>query len=342
MKTLRFAMLGCGFWSRFQAAGWQELKGVKLTALYNRTRSRAEALAKDFGDPTVYDTAEELMAAEKGRLDFVDIVTDVDTHKKFVLLAAEHGIPVICQKPMAPSLKDAREMVQSCSKAGIPFLVHENFRWQTALRAVKEQMNSGVIGKVFKGRISFCSSFPVFKNQPFLAELENFILTDVGSHTLDVARFLFGEAETLYCQTASINPGIKGEDVATVFLKMKSGVQCCAEMSYASILEKESFPETLVLVEGEKGSIRLSHGFKMKVSTRDGTKAFDVAPPAYSWADPLYAAIHSSIVDTNRDLLRHLRGEAQAECTGEDNLKTIELVFRSYESAAQNATIHIA
>ena len=56
------------------------------------------------------------------------------------------------------------------------------------------------------------SGFPVFANQPFLKELEQFILTDLGSHTLDTARFLFGEAESLYCQTRRVHPDIKGED----------------------------------------------------------------------------------------------------------------------------------
>jgi predicted dehydrogenase len=340
MADLKFAVLGCGFWSPFQIAGWQEVGGVKLVALYNRTRSKAKALAKDFGDPAVYDTAKELFEKEKGNLDFVDIITDVDTHKKFTLLAAEHGIPVICQKPMATNYTDAKEMVDGCKKAGVPYYIHENFRWQDQVRAVKAKLDSGVIGKPFKGRITFCSSFPVFDNQPFLAELDQFILTDVGSHILDLARFLFGEAATLYCQTASM-ADIKGEDVATVFMKMRSGVQCCAEMSYASRLEDEHFPETYVLIEGEKGSIKLGPKFDLRVTTKDGTVKETVAPPEYPWADPEYAAIHSSIVSCNADILKSIKGEAPAETTGEDNLKTVELVFKAYESAEKNMVVKI-
>jgi D-apiose dehydrogenase len=62
------------------------------------------------------------------------------------------------------------------------------------------------------------SGFPVFNNQPFLKELEQFILTDLGSHTLDTARFLFGEASSLYCQTRRIHADIRGEDVATIMM----------------------------------------------------------------------------------------------------------------------------
>src|SRR6185295_5446187 len=100
MSDLRFAMIGAGFWSRFQLAGWNELKGARCVALCDRTRSKAETLARDFNVPAVYDDARELIRRERPA--FLDIVTDVDSHSTFVQLAAEHKIPVICQKPMAP------------------------------------------------------------------------------------------------------------------------------------------------------------------------------------------------------------------------------------------------
>src|SRR5688572_4246291 len=105
-RPLRFAILGAGFWAQFQLAAWRELKGAECVALYNRTRAKAEALAARFGVPMVYDDAEELLRREQP--DFIDVITDVDTHGQFVRLAARHRIPVICQKPMAPSLGEAR------------------------------------------------------------------------------------------------------------------------------------------------------------------------------------------------------------------------------------------
>jgi predicted dehydrogenase len=59
--TLRFAIAGTGFWSRFQLAAWRELKGAECVALYNRTRGKAEALAREFGIPAVYDDAGEML-----------------------------------------------------------------------------------------------------------------------------------------------------------------------------------------------------------------------------------------------------------------------------------------
>ncbi len=330
-QPLRFAVIGTGFWSNYQIAAWKELEGVELVAVYNRTKIKAIDIAKKFGVPAVYDSVDELL--EKESIDFVDIITDVDTHHPFAIAAANKGIQVVCQKPMAASLPLAREMVLAFKKNGVGFFVHENFRFQAPLRALKKELDSGIIGKPFKARVSFCSAFPVFDNQPFLRQLEHFILTDIGSHVLDVCRFLFGEAKTLYCKTKRVNAGIKGEDVANVLMVMEDDVHCFAEMSYASVLEKESFPQTLVLIEGEAGSLNLSHDFELKITTRAGTHSKKIQPVMYDWVDPAYAVVHSSIVDCNRDILEGLRG-SKSEMMGEDNLKTVELVWACYESAA--------
>lgn len=340
MPPLRFAILGTGFWSRFQLAAWREIPDAQCVALYNRTRRKAETLGREFGIDSIYDDPTELLARE--RLDFVDIITDVGTHAKLVRLAAEHGLPVICQKPMAENLGEAEAMVDFCQKRNVPLFIHENFRWQTAIRALSEVLKNGTIGKPFRARIDFISGFPVFNNQPFLAELEQFILTDVGSHTLDVARFLFGEATSIYCRTQRIHPHIKGEDVATVLLRMEGGADVTVNMAYAgNALEREAFPQTLIFVEGDTGSAELSPGCELRVTTKEGTDVRTCLPPNYSWADPEYAIIHSSIVPCNANILGALQSDQSAETTGEDNLKTIRLVFAAYQSAASGKAIEI-
>ena len=271
MQELRFAIIGTGFWARYQLAAWRELPGVRCVALFNRTRSKAEALAREFGVPAVYDDAEELLRREEP--DFVDVITDVDTHSRFVHLAADFKTPVICQKPMAPSLAEAEKMVETCRTANVWFAIHENWRWQNPMRELKKALDSGVIGRVFRARVDYSNSFPVFDNQPFLKQLEQFILTDIGSHILDTARFLFGEVSTLFCRTHRVHREIKGEDVATVVMGMASGATVTCNMSYASRVEHDRFPETFVCIEGERGSIELAPDFWLRVTTNEGTQS---------------------------------------------------------------------
>lgn len=338
-EKLRFAVIGTGFWANYQIPAWLEVGGVELAAVYNRTRSKAEAMAAKFGVPKVYDSAEDLLEHEQ--LDFIDIITDVDTHPQFTQLAAGRGVHVICQKPMAASLQLAQSMLETCRENKVKLFIHENFRWQAPIRALKKVLDSGAIGEPFKARVSFCSGFPVFDNQPFLADLEHFILTDIGSHVLDICRFLFGETRSLQCLTKRVNPTIKGEDVASVFMQMQSGLHCFAEMSYASIMEKESFPQVLALVEGSAGSVCLTHDFELKTTTRAGTVSQTIKPRMYAWLDPEYAVVHSSIVDCNRDILNGLRG-GFCETTADDNFKTVQLVWASYESAAEGKMVRFA
>ncbi len=336
MNKLRFAIVGTGFWARYQLAAWQELSGAECVALCNLHRPRAEQLARAFNVPAVYDDPQEMLQRE--RLDFLDIITDVATHSPLVHLAAAQRLPVITQKPMATTLDEATEMVRVCHAANVPFFVHENWRWQTPLRELQRALQRGTIGAPFRARLHFCSSFPVFTNQPFLKELEQFILTDTGSHILDVARFLFGEARTLYCQTQRIHQDIKGEDVATVMMQMNEVTVTC-EMSYASRLEHERFPETYIYVEGELGSLELGPDYWLRVTTAAGTFAKRYPPPRYAWADPAYELVQASIVPCHANLLAALRGEALAETTGADNLKTVQLVFAAYESARSGQVV---
>src|SRR3954453_10162946 len=221
MADLRLAVIGAGFWSHYQLAAWGEASGVRCIAVCDQDRSRAEALAAARGVPKAYDDVALMLRQE--RPDFVDIITNPATHSALVRQVAEAGIPVICQKPMAPTLAECEDLVAACRGAGVPFAIHENWRWQAPLRRVKELLEEGAIGRPFRARIDFLSGFDVFANQPGLRLDERFILADMGCHLLDLARSYFGEAESVDCRATRVRPDIRGEDAATVVLAMDSG-----------------------------------------------------------------------------------------------------------------------
>lgn len=339
MSKLRFAMFGTGFWSTYQLSGWLQTDEVECVALYNRTKSKALRLAAQFGIPesSVYDDPEALLDHET--LDFVDICTAVETHYPLTKLAAARGLPVVCQKPMATTLAECEALVHTCKSAGIPLYINENWRWQYPIRAFKSTLDQGRIGKVFRAVIDYRNSFPVFDNQPFLKDLEQFILTDIGSHILDTARYLFGEPISLYCQTTRVHSDIKGEDVATVTLAMDSGATVVCLMSYASPREHDRFPETYVQVEGAEGFLELAPDFWIRETVGGRTTSERHRPPRFAWADPAYDQVHSSIYPAQLNIARALKGLEPGETTGDDNLKSMRLVFKSYESAQTNQVV---
>jgi len=336
-----FLLLGAGYWARPQLAAWQEVEGAKCVGIYNRTKSKAEALAQEFGIKEVDDDPQRLL--ERVNADFVDIVTDVSTHAHITKLAAKHCQSIVCQKPMAQSLADAESMLSSCEAAGVQLYIHENWRWQKPMRALSNLIQSGAIGRPFRASIDMISGFPVFEEQPFLAEIEQFIIADLGSHTLDTARFLFGEAKTLSCLTGKANPNIKGEDHATLTMRMGPlDVSVVVRMAYAqNFVERECFPQTLFFVEGTEGSIEVCPNYEIRVTTKDGTRVETHPPIKYDWVDPRYAVVQSSIVDCHKNLLGGITGAAAAETTGQDNIKTVRLVYAAYDAANSLKTISL-
>jgi len=181
----------------------------------------------------------------------------------------------------------------------------------------------------------------VFDNQPFLKELDHFILTDMGSHVLDVVRYLFGECDELWCQTRTVNKGIKGEDLAIILMDMKSGMPVYTEMSYASIVEHDTFSTLSILVEGAKGSVFLGPKFEIRITTRQGTTSETVKFPSYPWADPDYIVNHESGIHINRNILEDIQGRTIAENSGVDNLETVRLIWAGYHSAETGNKIKI-
>ena len=243
MAKINGALIGCGFFAVNQMHGWRDLANVEIVAICDRDPERLRIVGDQFGVRRRYQSADEMFA--DGGFDFVDIATTVGSHRALVELAASHKMPAICQKPFAPTLEDAKAMVAAADKAGIPLMIHENFRWQTPILAVKAVLDSGAIGTPFWGRVSFRSGFDVFSGQPYLAKGNRFIIEDLGIHSLDIARFLFGDASRMTARTRRINPNIAGEDVATMLLDHDSGVTSIVDVSYATKLAEETLPGDL-------------------------------------------------------------------------------------------------
>jgi predicted dehydrogenase len=334
---MNLAILGCGFWAQYQIAAWREVGGVTIVGVCDRDRDKAEATAQRFGVPQVFTDATELL--EGTRPDCVDIISSPETHEALVLLAAERGVPVICQKPMAPDWAACERMVAACEAAGVPFFIHENFRWQVPIRRVKALLDSGEIGRPFRSRLYFNTNFPVFDNQPNLRDLEQFILADLGVHLLDVQRFLFGEVRSLRCLTQTALPAVRGEDVATILLETVGGMHGVVELSFASLVPDDAFPQTLLRVEGTEGSVALGKDYALTVTTRAGTRTETLVLPAYDWVNPDYAVAHTSMVPCNQNFYNALTQGTPAETTARDNLETLRLVYAAYESARSGKTI---
>lgn len=331
---LKGGLIGCGFFAHNHLHAWQEIDGVIITALCDRDEARLKQAGEKFGVSRLYTDAAQMIARET--LDFVDIATTVKTHRPLVELAASAGLPVICQKPFAENLIDARAMVDACERAGVTLMVHENFRWQAPIRAVRALLARDRIGEVFWGRVSFRSAYDVFSGQPYLATSDRFIIEDLGIHMLDIARFLFGDVSHLSAATRTVNPSIRGEDVATMLMVHESGVNSICDCSYATSLQEELFPQTLLEIDGSRGTIRLSANYELTIHSEGVTEKHMVAPVLHDWASRPWHNIQESVYNIQQHWAACLASQRAPETSGRDNLKTMALVAAAYQSAADN------
>jgi predicted dehydrogenase len=330
-------VIGCGFFAANHLQGWADLGGVEIVAVCDRDRARAEAAAARFGIGRVHDDAAAMLAAE--RPDFVDIVTTVESHKALVELAAGAGVAAICQKPFACDLAEGRAMVAACERAGVPLMVHENFRWQSPLLAVKAAIDAGRIGRPTYGRISFRHAYDIYANQPYLLTEPRLAIQDLGIHLLDLARFYLGEASRLYCRTQRLNPKVTGEDSAVVVLDHLGGAVSLVDFSFWTKAEPDPFPETLVRIEGDLGTIELDQGYRLAISRPGEREERQVEPAVPAWGAKPWHNIQESVVNIQRHWLECLRTGQAPATSGADNLKTLELVLAAYDSAARGRAL---
>lgn len=332
-RKLRAGVIGCGFFAPNQLHAWKEIEGVDLAAVCDQDLGRAKAMQRAFGVRQAYDDATAMLRQED--LDFVDIITNVSSHRPLVELAAASNCHVICQKPLTTTLEDAAAMMDACKRAGVHLMVHENFRWQAPMRQVRALLDQGIIGQAFFGRISFRTHHNPFEGQPWLAQEERFILLDLGIHLLDLARYLFGEPEGLSASTGRSRKDIRGEDSATILLTYPWG-GVVVDCSYASYAETDLFPQTLVSVEGSEGSVHLLPGFRLQIVTPAGVESRTVEVNRWSWASERGLIVQDSVVRIQQHWVDCLRADREPETNAADNMRTLALTLGAYQAAAEN------
>jgi predicted dehydrogenase len=330
---IRGAVIGCGFFALNHLNAWRDL-GVSL-AVCDRDADKARRAAEEFGARAWYTDAGEMFARE--RLDFADIVTTMPSHRALVGLALQHRVPTIVQKPFAPTWDECVAMVEQARSAGVPLMVHENFRFQTPMLRAADIVRSGEIGEPTWARISFRTSHDVYANQPYLAEEEELILLDLGIHLFDLARVFMGEVETVSCLTQRVNPRVRAEDQATALLRHVSGAASIVDCSFESRQEQEIFPQTLLHVEGRRGSVSIGADFAMTVVSDGVVRKENPAPRPRSWASGPALVVQESVVNACAHWLDCRAQGIEPATSGEDNLKTYALVGAAYESARSGA-----
>ena len=335
----RIGVIGCGFFAQNHLHAWSSLRarGARIAAVCDVDPAKAEGAAAEFGVANWYTDAEKMLAQKD--LGLIDIVTQMDTHRSLVERAIRKKIPTIVQKPFGPTFADVKAMTAAAQNAGVFLAVHENFRFQAPMRKARELVASGTIGEPKWARISFRTGYDIYKGQPYLKKEKRFVILDLGTHVLDLARFFLGDAVRITAETQSRNPHVKGEDTATMLLRHTSGAVSVVECTYESRRLPDSFPETLIEIEGSEGAVVSRNGLVLELTSGGKMQQIDVDPPVLEWASQQWHMVQDSVLSTCAHLLDAVRSGRSAETAAADNLKTFALCEAAYLSASTRSAV---
>ena len=128
-EKLRGVSVGAGYFSRFQHEAWSRIPEVEMVAVCDLVEDKARAIQEQFGIANRYVNWTEMLDREKP--DFFDIITPPATHEEMCAFASRHGIHVICQKPLAPTMEEATRIVETAHAAGVRLIDMHAFVSQT-------------------------------------------------------------------------------------------------------------------------------------------------------------------------------------------------------------------
>jgi predicted dehydrogenase len=186
--------------ARTHLAGWRAI-GEEIVGVYGSSHSTAATLAREEAF-SLYESFEELVA----NCDIVDVCTPTYSHKEYVTVAAEAGKAVFCEKPMALSVADAKEMIRVAEKNSAPLGVGHVLRFFPEYARAAETARSGELGDLAVLRFSRTTFAP--KKAWYLdEELSGGVILDLMIHDLDFAQLVAGNVKRVFASIDRSGPG---------------------------------------------------------------------------------------------------------------------------------------
>ncbi len=331
MKKLKGALIGCGFFAENHILAWKELRNIEIICVCDLDIKKANKFKYKFNILHSYSSIELML--KKHKIDFVDVVTTMETHLNIGKILSKYKIPTSIQKPFAENLLNAKKIVSLYKKNKTPLMVHENFRWQSPLLKLKEIINKEQLTKPHYAKISFRHSNPVgYTNQTYLYDLKEYLTLDVGIHLFDLSRFFMGEAKSIYTVNQNTNNKFIGETDFTSLIRNRNNSITIVDASISSIKKPDRFAQTLVNLEFSNGSIDLDYNYKITLHKNNKKKIYDGKPKKYKWISKPWDQIQESVINTHKHFIDSLINNIEHDTSGEDNIKSLSLVFNSYKS----------
>ena len=319
------------------ARALSESPQARLVGMHDPEPEHTRWIRRDFGVPEFSDPRQLLASPE---VEAVVICSANADHRRDVELAASLGRHVLCEKPIATTLDDARVMVESCARSGVQLHVAFPSRFlpmvQRARAAVLDGVLGGLVGMVGgnRGRPPLPPTYPDWITDPVAAG--GGALLDHSVHVADVMRHVSGlEVCQVFAEAGALLWGLDVEDVALVSLRFDNGAVGSIDPSWSVPADNPWDYDFYLRLVGTEGSLDLNdaaESLRVVTAREDAPRGLRHASFA---EDPDRAMIEAFLASVRS-------GSVQQQCaTGEDGVRALEVALAGYESSTSGAVVEL-
>jgi predicted dehydrogenase len=324
---MNVGIIGCGNIGRLHAQMLTNC-GLKLVACTDIVAKNAKAMAAQYGAKVEKDAA---ALVRRPDVDIVAVLTPTPTHSQYVILAAQAGKNIFCEKPFGRTVDDCRKAIAAVKKAGVKLFVGHVLRYFQEFEAIKQQVDAGKVGKPGFVKTYRGGAYPHGEAEWFADFAQSGGITfDCCIHDFDWLRYVFGDAERVFSQ----NLGEKNAefmDYSLTTFRMKSGVIANTVGTWAH----PSGFKVKVEVCGDNGMLTFDNAdtsvsvMKKEIPGRPAVivpgSPVDVSPYQLEWMD----------------FIAWLEGRGTPRVTPEDGLEAVRMAAAALESAEKGRPVRL-
>ncbi|MCB0014469.1 MAG: Gfo/Idh/MocA family oxidoreductase [Anaerolineales bacterium] len=264
MASVRIGVIGTSGWTETMfLASLGSHPGAEVVALCGRDGARASEVAGRHGIAGVYTDYRAMLA--EAALDAVVVATPDDLHHEMTMAALDKGLHVLCEKPLALTVGDARAMYEAAAARDIVHMVLFTWRWQPHFRYLRQLLDEGYVGRLRYAEFRFIGGFGLLGGESWRTNSQraNGVVSDLGAHMFDFARWYGGEVEALSAELAVLRQTTEqapSNDDATVNLIYESGARGTVRVSTLAY-QAGRWLELVVSLWGDAGRVEARQYF---------------------------------------------------------------------------------
>lgn len=330
------AVVGCGGITTNCHLPIYRKHGLNVVGCFDTRPQTAKAFARQFEIPTVYESFDALLDDERAQI--LDIAIPATEQLRLVEKAAAAGKHLLCQKPLAENYADAAACVAAANRHDVRLAVNQQMRWSPAIAATKDLLDRGLLGQPTLGTIQVNAQTP-WHEYEWIRVKKTIDVLYTSIHFLDAMRHLFGDPARIYATGARPADGSCAGETRTIeVLEYESTLRAYIHDEHHNIGGKEDW-YGFYRVEGTegivKGSLGSLFGFPTGVPDRIEVMTHD------RWHTPTLEGgwFPDAFLGPMASLMASLQTGDPPLTSGEDNLRTLQLVFAAYKSMEQKRAV---